>query len=140
MAVKKIPSPEIASQNKFMIFTPTITMGNIITAIAILAGAIAAWVQLNGQVVKVTNDTALMAATLAIENSARKGEIHETILRQDNDRADLYKKIASDHAETQSEIRAAQQVTHDDLREIAASIGARFDRVEDKLDKKVDKK
>lgn len=77
---------------------------------------------------------------LARENATRKTEIVATVAQQDADRADLYKKIADDHAATQEQIKESQQNTHEELKEIAAALGTRFDRVEDKLDKKADKK
>lgn len=131
---------ETVKKQRYMKFTPVVSMGNILTAIAIICGAVTAWVQLNGQVVRLANETAVVSVTLATENNARKAEIKDTIARQDVDRADLYKKIASDHAETQAQIKAAQQTTHDDLKEISTSIGSRFDRIEDKLEKKADKR
>ncbi len=127
-------------KNRFMRFTPIISMGNIVTAIAVLIGAVTAWVQLNNQVGNLALITKTTAETLATENNARKDEIKAALAKQDIDREDLYKKIASDHAETMADIRVSQQANHDDIKEIAQSIGVRFDRIEDKLDKKVDKR
>ncbi len=116
-------------KNRFLRFTPTISSGHIVTAVSIVAMGSTAWAQLHFEV-----------GRLIEENIARKAEIVATIARQDVDRADLYKKIASNHAEVQDDIKAAQKTTHDDLKELQSSLGGRFDRVEDKLDKKQDKR
>jgi len=127
-------------RNRFIRFTPTISMGNIVTAIAVIAGAVTAWVQLNNQVGSLAVATKQTAETLSIENSARKIEIQNAMTQQANDRDNLYKKIASDHEETMADIKSSQQTTHDDVKELAMAVGGRFDRIEDKLDKKEDKK
>lgn len=119
----------IRSGNKFFQFTPTITMGNIATVISVIVVGAIAWTQLRMQV-----------ADLTKENESRKVEIATMTAKEDVDRTDLYKKISSDHAETENDIKNSQQITHDDIKELTQTLGNRFDRVEDKLDKKVDKK
>lgn len=127
------PAPDIPDtithRNRFLRFTPTISAGHIMTAVCVLFTATEAWTHIEDGM-----------DTLAKENAARKGEIIATVARQDADRVDLYKKIAEDHAATQEQIKESQQNTHEELKEIAAALGTRFDRVDDKLDKKADKK
>lgn len=137
-AAEKLILPD--HKNRYVRFLPTITTGNIITAVAILVSAVTAWVQLNNQVGSLALATKATADTLAIENTARKSEIKEAMTQQENDRDNLYKKIEADHVETMADIKAAQQNTHDDVKELASAVGGRFDRLEDKIDKKADKK
>lgn len=128
------------TKSRFFRFTPTVSAGNILTAIAVIAGAVTAWVQLNNQVGSLAVATKLTAETLATENNARKAEIKDALIQQTNDRENLYKKIESDHEETLLDIKAAQTDTKDQIKDFSSAIGQRFDRVEDKLDKKQDKK
>ncbi len=137
---KAISPIALDHKNKFLRFTPTISMGNLVTATAIIISAVTAWVQLNNQVGSLATATKATAETLATENAARKDEIKAALAKQDIDREELYKKIATDHDETMADIKLAQQNTHDDVKELATAVGGRFDRIEDKLDKKVDKR
>lgn len=126
-------------KNSYARFVPTVSMGNLITASAVLLSAITAWVQLNNQVGSLAAATKATAETLAIENTARKNEIKDAMAQQQNDRDNLYKKIEADHLETMADIKTYQQTTHDDVKELAMAVGGRFDRLEDKIDKKADK-
>lgn len=122
-------------KNRFMRFTPTISMGNIITATSIIVAATTAWMQMHNEITRLTSESIVLES----ENVSRKNEIKDALAKQDQDREELYKKIASDHAETMNDIKQSQKDTHEDVKEIAQAMGTRFDHIEDKLDKKRDK-
>lgn len=130
MAKIKIEHIEpIEPKSRFMRFTPTISMGNIVTALAVFAGAITAWVQLNNQVSSLAASTKVTVETLTNENTARKTEIKDSLAKSDADRDMFYKKMSE-----------AQSIFHEEIKDLTVSIGTRFDRLDDKLDRKQDKK
>lgn len=136
----KLKIDTVEHKNRFMRFTPMISMGNIATVLSIVVGGTMVYMQMQNQITKAAEGLVLVASTLQTENAARKSEIKDTIIRQDTATANLYKKLADDHQETMVDIKSSQQITHDDVKELASAVGGRFDRIEDKLDKKVDKK
>lgn len=119
----------VEHKNRFFRFTPTISAGHLVTAASVIVVGTVAWTQLRIEVARLTD-----------ENVARKIEITKAVEKSDEDRSKLYQKIASDHAETMADIVQSRTQAHDDLKEFQAGFVQRFDRIEDKLDKKADKR
>lgn len=116
---------EVQHKNRFFRFTPTVSMGQLASAFFIVFSSGMAWMHLNGQITELGNENVRRIAEIASINSEAK-----------EDRAKIYQKIADDHAETKTDIRDAQSKTHEDIE----VLGKQIDRMEDRLDKKVDKK
>jgi hypothetical protein len=112
----KIEVPE--HKNRFMRFTPSISMGNIGTMLAIIIAGTTAWAQMRSEV-----------ARLVIENDARKAEISQALIKSDSAREEFYKKMGENQASV-----------HEEIKELTITLGTRFDRLDDKLDRKQDKR
>ena len=127
----KIPPPEVKHHEKNAVirFSPFISMGNIAVVASILVAGLTAWVQLRDEV-----------GRLVIENESRKMEISKTDEKMEVDRGKLYEKIAENHNEVMQDIKTSRSQEHDDLKELTQALSQRFDRVEDKLEQKQDKR
>lgn len=108
----------VKQSNRILQFNPTISMGNIVTIIAIVGGFFASWVTMHSDI-----------NALKAENETRKTEITTiSVQRQaDQDKQASALKGSQDSMERQIEV-------------LSSDIKTGFNRIEDKLDRKEDKR
>jgi len=109
---------EMEHKNRYFRFVPTISTGHLTMAASVIVASTLAWAQLRSDIAKLDN-----------ENSNRKAEIQTVTDKQDKDRGELYRKITE-----------SQATMHGEIKDLGSTMAARFDRLEDKLDRKADKR
>lgn len=109
---------ETPSKSRFIRFNPTINSGHILTAFSVIIASALAWAQLRSDV-----------NVLVESDKARKQEIASIETQREADRSDILQKLTS-----------SQSALHEEMKEMRGDIVQHLNRLDDKLDRKEDKR